>query len=88
MPENLPFIIATDDDGGPVTKCPHCGALDSINEVDVATRWNTLSLRKDDPLAATAYLGDGDWEFERWLCQECLSSAIEAPEGFEITDWI
>lgn len=69
------------------TKCPHCGALDKIVEVDRAIRFNELSLSSNGA-TATAIIGDeGDWEFAHWFCTACASSDLASPNGFEILEW-
>lgn len=79
--------IVRDDDGTPHTECPRCEARDSIREHDTAVRWNTLRLAGDGQ-TATASLGDaGDWDGDGWICAECLTTELDAPDGFEVTDW-
>lgn len=79
--------IVRDDDGNPHTECPKCGGRDEIREIDRAERGNRLSLSPDGQ-TATAHAGDGDWEFLEWQCMSCGTTELDAPEGFEITDWI
>lgn len=79
------WTVVTDDDGDHHTLCP-CGARDEIAEVDVACSWNTLNLA-DDGQSATAMPGSGDREGVGWICQACLDTTLNAPAGFEITNW-
>ncbi len=76
----------TDFAPGAQTQCPHCKALDTIAEVDRATRWNTLTLSSNGA-TATAMLGSGDWEGDGWICTACLADDLVPPDGFEILDW-
>lgn len=81
------WIIELNEDDEYQTRCPHCQAVNTIAEHDTAVRWNTLRLH-DDGCSATASLdGSGDWESDGWICAECLSTALDAPEGFEILNW-
>lgn len=77
--------IVRTEDGEITSKCP-CGSLGTIVEQDFAIRWNTLSFNDDG--TAVAYCGDeGDYDFEKWYCTACGKSP-DAPEGFEILDWL
>ena len=83
------FIIVTPDDGPTYVECPHCGAEDSIVEVDQTIRFNTLVFDGDDPMRPRADIGpDGDWDFDHWFCTACMSDELQAPIGFEIRDWL
>lgn len=76
----------TQDHTGAHTHCPACGVVDSIVEVDQAIRWNTIHLT--DAQSGTASTGNvGDYEFEGWACSACGADNLDAPVGFEITDW-
>jgi hypothetical protein len=70
----------------PHTKCPKCGALDKIVEVDKAVRFNTLTLSSNGA-TATASTGQGDFEFDGWACTGCYADGLDAPADFEILDW-
>ena len=70
----------------PHTQCPHCKALDTIHERDVAIRWNSLQLSSNGA-TAVASTGQSDFESDGWICAACFSTEMDAPEGFEILDW-
>lgn len=82
----MKWLIVEEAGGGLHTVCPKCRAEDEIVEVDRAIRWNRLRLTGKN--SATASTGSGDWEFDDWYCQACGTDDLEAPDGFEITDWV
>lgn len=83
-----PFVLVVDPDnpGLVQTRCPHCSAMDSIVEVDKATRFNELTDLTPDG-TCTASTGQGDYEFDHWFCTACESEQIAEPDGFKITSW-
>lgn len=80
-----PWTIETDADGVLHTVCPHCRARDTICERDVGTRWNTLHLI--DTISANAALGSSDFDGDGWICSNCLSDDLAAPDNFTVKDW-
>ena len=92
------WTIEVDDAGLKHIKCPHCGGLDTIVEVDCAIRFNDLELNGESYLSGSsagsaddviARMGEeGDWDFDHWLCESCCADNLQAPAGFKIEEWV
>lgn len=76
-------------DGQFFTVCPHCSAVNSVEEEDAAYRYNPTprgtETRDGLPLLRFDYGGDsGDYDHFRFLCRRC--SATVALPDFVTTD--
>lgn len=74
-------------DGILQTKCPHCEATGTVEEVDTSTRWNSLVFRADGK-SAVAHTGESLFESDGWICSSCLSRDLVEPVDFHIADWV
>ena len=92
------WTIEVDHEGRKRIKCPRCGGLDTIVEVDHAIRFNELELNGDSYLPGSsagdaddviARMGEeGDWDFDHWYCQSCHADDLLSPVDFKIQEWV
>lgn len=95
VPAYRDFIIKVDPETeGLIYVCPWCDSIDSMCEVDQGVRWNSLNEPEVEQHGDNVYYkasasidGDNGFESSGYVCRDCCSEKINAPDNFEITDW-
>jgi len=85
-PINEIEIFVEHDPDRVVLRCPLCKSENSIVEEDIAIRWCHLddaSVKDGKVTLIWDTSGTGDYDHEKWLCQDCMQE-VDMPEDVVI----